>query len=225
MNNNKCDHASGSGSELAKFRTDYALGALDEPALDSNPFVQFFRWFKEAADTGMKEPNAMSLATVDASGRPSCRIVLCKEFDESGFSFYTNYSSRKGNELAKNSHCALLFYWPGLERQVRIEGHAEKTSAKNSDDYFAQRPREAQIAATASRQSETLPDRKTLLDAMAAVEAASGGNPLKRPENWGGYKVVPERFEFWQGRQGRSHDRLCYELQKNGSWQVRRLAP
>lgn len=210
--------------ELADLRRDYVHAVLDEHAADPEPFAQFGRWFEEAVRAQLPEPHAMTLATADTGGVPSARIVLLRGWDEHGFVFYTNYGSRKGRELAARPRAALVFYWAQLERQVRIDGAVERLSAATSDAYFARRPRGHRVSAWASPQSEPIADRATLERAVADVEARFAGIDVPRPAFWGGYRVVPERFEFWQGRPNRVHDRLAYARTPDG-WTRTRLAP
>ena len=188
-----------------------------------DPVVEFERWFRAAQDAGLPEPNAMSLATV-AGDRPSVRTVLLKRFDESGFVFFTNYESRKGRELAANPQAALCFTWLELHRQVRIEGTVGKVSVEDSDAYYASRPRGAQLAAGISRQSEVVSDRNMLERAFAAAKEKFGDGEIPRPSHWGGYVLRPTRFEFWQGRPDRLHDRIRYRLEE-GEWIMERLSP
>jgi pyridoxamine 5'-phosphate oxidase len=210
-------------TDLAQLRVDYKRAALSERDAASNPFDQFTRWFDEAVAAGIPEPNAMTLATVDATGRPAARIVLLKGVDARGFVFHTNYDSRKGRELAAAPRAALLFFWGELERQVRIEGAAEHASAAESDAYFAERPRASQVSAWASPQSAPIPDR-AWLEARVQATAARYASAVPRPPNWGGMRVVPDRFEFWQGRESRLHDRLVWS-REGGAWTIARLAP
>jgi len=196
---------------------------LDESALARDPVAQFASWLADAVRAGVALPNAMTLATATASGRPSARAVLLKGFDERGFVFYTNYDSRKGRELADNPRAMLLFCWEELERQVRIEGAVERTGAAESDAYFASRPLGARLSAIVSPQSDPVASRGDLEAKLAAAAKRLAPDP-KRPEHWGGYRVVPEGFEFWQGRPDRLHDRLRYRRAGEG-WVVDRLAP
>ena len=210
-------------TDLAQLRVDYKRAALSERDAAENPFDQFTRWFDEALAAAVPEPNAMTLATVDEAGRPSARIVLLKSLDARGFVFHTNYDSRKGRELTANARVALLFFWPDLERQIRIEGMARTVSATESDDYFAARPRASRIGAWASPQSAPIPDREWLEASFAAANARFAAD-VPRPPNWGGVRVEPDQFEFWQGRESRLHDRLLWARAGSG-WTLRRLAP
>ena len=210
-------------TDLAQLRVDYKRAALSERDAAPNPFDQFARWFDEAVAAAIPEPNAMTLATVDAAGRPAARIVLLKGADARGFVFHTNYDSRKGREVAADPRVALLFFWVELERQVRIEGAAERASGAESDAYFAARPRATRVSAWASPQSAPIPDRAWLEAEVAAAEARFASD-VPRPSNWGGVRVVPTRFEFWQGRESRLHDRLVWSLE-GGHWTIARLAP
>ena len=210
--------------DVAAIRKEYARASLTEAAVARDPVEQFRAWFEEALGAEVPEPTAMALATADASGRPSVRMVLLKEFDSRGFVFYTNYEGRKGTELAENPRCALLFYWGELERQVRIEGPSERVPAAESDAYFATRPRESQVSAWASPQSRTVADRETLEAEAARVRAHHEGEPIPRPPQWGGFRCLPEVIEFWQGRPNRLHDRIRYR--RNGvRWERERIAP
>ncbi|MBY4831564.1 pyridoxamine 5'-phosphate oxidase [Burkholderia dolosa] len=211
---------------LADLRINYSRASLDEADVAPDPFAQFDRWFNEALAAKLPEPNTMTLATVGADGRPAARIVLIKGVDARGFVFFTNYESRKGRELAAHPYAALLFYWIELERQVRIEGRIEKTSAEESDRYFASRPLGSRIGAWASEQSAVIDSRATLEAREKAVAERFGDDP-PRPPHWGGYRVVPDAIEFWQGRPSRLHDRLLYTRDASApqGWTISRLSP
>lgn len=200
---------------------------LDELKVDANPIRQFQRWFSEALGCGMPMADAMTLCTATTDGKPSARMVLLKGIDEAGFVFYTNYHSRKARELETNPFAALVFYWEPLERQVRVEGRVTRITPGESDSYFQTRPRESQLSAIASPQSEVIPSRAELEQRYREVEQRYRDESavVERPDNWGGYRLAPERIEFWKGRPGRLHDRLLYELQPNGDWIITRLAP
>jgi pyridoxamine 5'-phosphate oxidase len=200
---------------------------LDERTVDANPVRQFQAWFEDALASGMPMADAMTVCTATADGKPSARMILLKGIDESGFVFYTNYRSRKARELDANPFAALVFYWEPLERQVRVEGKVSRISAADSDKYFQSRPRESQLGAMASPQSEVIASRTMLEENYQALEEEyrDESRPIQRPDHWGGYRVVPERIEFWKGRPGRLHDRLLYERQLDGSWRISRLAP
>lgn len=213
--------------DLASLRREYARGSLSENTAAGDPITQFAAWFADAKATDhLDEPNAMTLATADASGRPSARVVLLKDFDARGFVFYTNYRSRKGRELADNAWAALLFWWPPLERQVRVEGPAKRLPKQESDDYFRQRPRGSRLGAHASPQSRPIDGRGLLEERLEEVTARFAEKDIPRPPHWGGYRVVPEAVEFWQGRKSRLHDRLRYRRRnENDDWTLERLAP
>jgi pyridoxamine 5'-phosphate oxidase len=209
---------------ISHIRKDYQLASLSESEVKANPIDQFAIWFQQALERDPAEANAMSLATVDGQGRPSCRIVLMKEFDERGISWFTNYDSRKGQELADNPHAALLFFWHGLERQVRIEGTIEQISATENDHYFYSRPVGSRQSACASQQSKHIENREQLEQQLEKVVAEFGEDP-PRPIHWGGYRLHPTTLEFWQGRSSRLHDRIVYQKQDDGSWTLHRLQP
>ena len=210
--------------DLAALRRDYTRADLTEQEADADPIRFFQRWFEEALKAGVREPNAMTLATVGADGQPAARIVLLKGADERGFVFYTNYESRKGRELAAHPRAALVFWWQELERQVRVEGAVEKVTSEESDAYFASRPRPSRLGAWASDQSRPLPDRETLEQELAEVSERYPEGDVPRPTHWGGYRVVPTLVEFWQGRASRLHDRIEYARTPEG-WATQRLAP
>jgi pyridoxamine 5'-phosphate oxidase len=209
---------------LWKVGQQYEGAPLDPADCDPDPFVEVRRWLALAVDGGLPAANAMALATVDERGRPAARVVLLKEVDDRGFVFYTNYQSRKARDLAAHPYAALILYWEPLHRQIRIEGSVEKVSAEESDAYFASRPRGSQLGAIASPQSQVLPDRQVLEDRITALEATIGDAPIPRPEHWGGYRVVPDMIELWQGQPSRLHDRVRYRL-VDGVWVRDRLAP
>ena len=209
--------------DIASLRKSYERAELDESASHSKPLQQFDAWLREAIAAKLPEPNAMTLATVGVDGRPSTRVVLIKGYDERGIVWYTNYGSRKGRELAANPQAALQFHWVELERVVRIEGRVEKTSDSESDAYYATRPLDHRLGAWASPQSQVISSRAVLV-ANAAKAAAQHGLHPPRPAHWGGYRLVPDAWEFWQGRKSRLHDRLRYRLE-GGTWQRERLAP
>jgi pyridoxamine 5'-phosphate oxidase len=198
---------------------------LDEKTVERNPFILFRRWFDEAIASGSRLPDSMTLATATKEGKPSARMVLLKQMDEQGFVFYTNYNSRKSRELDANPQAALVCYWVQLDRQVRVEGSVERVSAAESDEYFRTRPRESQIGAITSPQSEAIESRHFLEQRFHDFESMYRDRSVPRPAHWGGYRLKPEVIEFWQNRQGRLHDRILYERQAEGSWTISRLAP
>ena len=211
--------------DLAARREDYARGGLAESDLAPEPVAMFERWYADAVAAGLHEPNAMAVATAGPDATPSVRFVLLKGVSTEGFVFYTNLASRKGRELLANPRCALLFPWHPLERQVRVEGHAAELSRAEVEAYFALRPRGSQLGAWASHQSSVVSGRDELDEAYAAAEARFEGQDVPAPDEWGGFRVRPERVEFWQGRTGRMHDRLVYRWTDDDGWVTERLAP
>lgn len=210
-------------SKLADLRKSYMKGSLSEEDVKANPIDQFHIWFDQAQHAELPEPNAMTVASVDANGKPSARVVLIKEVTHDGFVFFTNYESRKGQALTANPHAALLFFWPELERQIRIEGSVSKLSAEESDAYFHSRPLDSRIGAWASPQSQVITSRTQLVTKAAEFALKFALNP-PRPPHWGGFRVKHEVLEFWQGRPSRLHDRIQYVLE-DGQWKIQRLAP
>jgi pyridoxamine 5'-phosphate oxidase len=216
---------------LASLREEYRLGGLDEGDLDPDPVAMLQLWLTDAINAGLYDPTAMVLSTVAPTGRPSSRMVLLKGLDQDGLVFYTNYASRKGEELARQGACSVVFPWHPLQRQVRVEGTATRLTDEENDAYFASRPRESQLGAWASPQSEVVTSREALDARYAEAVARSGDGPVQRPPYWGGFRIAPDTFEFWQGRQGRLHDRFRYRLTRTSGtaggnpWLVERLAP
>lgn len=210
--------------DISSIRNEYSLKQLDEFEIDKNPINQFRLWFDDALDAEVVEPNAMVLATVNNEGKPSARVVLLKGFDEKGFSFFTNYQSKKAIQIEKNYHAAVVFFWPELERQVRIEGLVSKVSELESDDYFNSRPEGSKLGAWVSPQSQVIHGRNFLESLQAVFDSQFNGQAITRPKNWGGYRLSPTLVEFWQGRPNRLHDRIQYTLFKN-NWKIERLAP
>jgi pyridoxamine 5'-phosphate oxidase len=198
---------------------------LDEKLIDSNPLSQFQRWLDDAIAAQLPLPEAMTLATATPAGKPSARMVLLKQANESGFVFFTNYQSAKARDLDENPFAAMVFYWPQLERQVRVEGPVARTSVAESREYFQTRPHESQVGALASPQSEVIAGREMLEQRAAELEQLYRDRVIECPAHWGGYRLMPERIEFWKGRVGRLHDRILYERQPDGSWSIKRLAP
>ncbi len=201
----------------------YKEAVLDQNSVNADPFIQFSAWFRDAVDSGVPEPEAMFLASADKKGIPSGRMVLMKGFDQGGFVFFTNYDSRKGTEIDVNPFAALVFHWKEILRQVRIEGKVQRVAGAESDEYFASRPLESKISAIASVQSRVIPDRKSLEEKFEEVRRGAGTDPA-RPAYWGGYRIAPSVFEFWQSRPYRLHDRIRYRLE-DGSWVIERLSP
>ena len=212
--------------KLQQMRENYRKAQLDREHIDDDPMWQFGKWFEEADAAGIREVNAMTLATADAEGRPSARVVLLKGIEFGGFVFYTNYLSRKGDQIQANPHGALCFFWHELERQVRIEGIIEKVPAEASTQYFHSRPVGSQIGAWSSPQSQAIPDRQFIEQRGSEMtDRFAGADPVPRPDHWGGYVLIPSRIEFWQGRENRLHDRFEYLRVDTGDWTVFRLAP
>jgi pyridoxamine 5'-phosphate oxidase len=212
-------------SSVADLRKDYILESLSEKDVKSHPITQFSAWWQEALNAEIDEINAMTLATASPDGVPSARIVLLKGFDEEGFVFFTNYNSHKGRDLVENPRACLVFFWKELERQIRITGLVQKTSAGESDEYFNSRPAGSRIGAWVSPQSEVINNRQWLEENEKKYSELFDVHPLARPPHWGGYRVQPVTIEFWQGRPSRLHDRILYSLAENGSWKIERLAP
>jgi pyridoxamine 5'-phosphate oxidase len=210
---------------MADLNRQYSQPPLRKSDVDPSPFKEFQKWFERAIATIPILPNAMTLATVSRDGVPSSRVVLLKGFDENGFVFYTNYDSQKARELDENPVAALSFYWPELERQVRITGRVTRTSREESESYFRTRPRDSQLGAWASKQSEVVSNREVLEEKMARLIQEYEGREVPLPDYWGGYRLAPDSIEFWQGRPSRLHDRLRYTRQSNGEWLIERLSP
>ena len=207
---------------IPHIRNDYSKGELDLSSVHGDPILQFREWMEAALAAGIEEPTAMTLATADASGKPSARMVLLKGFDRRGFVFFTNFHSRKGREITENPRAALVLYWKEMERQVRIEGTVSETDPSESDEYFRSRPRESQAGAIVSPQSQVIQGRRFLEEKMQEILKSE---ELTRPANWGGYRLAPVMVEFWQGRPGRLHDRIRYTLEQGKGWKIERLAP
>ena len=212
-------------SYIKLLRNEFTSSVLEEANVSKSPFVQFTKWLQNAVDAGVMEPNAVTLATSSKEGFVDARIVLLRDFSTKGFSFFTNYNSIKGREIRHNKKACLNFFWPELQRQVRIKGTIEKLSSRASDQYFNSRPRESQIAAWASHQSEKLSDRNELENRFKEYEKKFYGRKIPRPPHWGGYCLKPVHVEFWQGRMSRLHDRIVYEKSRNNQWIILRLNP
>ena len=217
--------AAPSPESIRRLRKEYAFAGLSEADAAPDPFLQFRRWFDEALQAELREPNAMTVATATRGGLPSARIVLLKSWDERGFVFYTNYAGQKGRELAENPSAALVFYWPEMERQIRIAGDVAQVSAEESDRYFASRPLGSRLGAIVSEQSSVIPSRQSLEARLQQLETEYRETLPTRPTGWGGYRVTPQTAEFWQGRPNRLHDRLRYRRDASGAWIIERLAP
>ena len=211
--------------DISHFRREYLSGGLNRTDLAADPVTQFATWFDQARQTTIADPTAMVLATVNGNGQPSQRTVLLKYFDQDGFVFFTNYGSRKAEEIAANDRVSLLFVWLELDRQVIINGYAEKISTRDSARYFVSRPRNSQVAAWVSSQSHGLSSRQALMQKFAEMKKKFGEGKIPLPSFWGGYRVVPSEIEFWQGRENRLHDRFMYTQQEDGGWAIERLAP
>lgn len=211
-------------NSIRELRVDYQRGALDEANADASPFALFQQWLDAAIAENLPEPNAMVVATAALDAKPSARVLLLRGADERGFVFFTNYASRKGKELKDNPFATLVFFWQPLHRQIRIEGRVERINAPESDAYFNSRPRGSQLSAAASPQSQVIPNREFLETRVAELDAKNSEHVL-RPAQWGGYRVIPDVFEFWQGRENRLHDRLRYTRSLNNAWKMERLAP
>jgi pyridoxamine 5'-phosphate oxidase len=210
--------------DISNLRREYHLLKLDLQKLNPNPFEQFRKWMEDAIKYKVLDPNMMTLATSTKDGKPSARIVLLKDLDDTGFTFFTSYRSRKGNEINSNPYAALVFYWDVLERQVRVEGTIEKVTSQESDDYFKQRPYKSRLSTLVSNQSQEIPNREQLDDKFIKVQEKYLNGIISRPASWGGYRLLPSLFEFWQGREHRLHDRFEY-IKEGNDWRIRRLAP
>jgi len=210
---------------IQNLRQEYTSATLSEKSVADDPISQFAKWFAEAMDADVPEPNAMTLATASPDGKPSARILLLKGFDNNGFTFYTNYLSRKGKEIARNPSAAMVFFWGELERQVRIEGTLEKVSKEDSERYFHSRPKASQLSAIVSPQSQEIQNRKLLEESLQLLEEKYGDKTVPKPSHWGGYILKPQVVEFWQGGASRLHDRIVYKKADKKAWKIVRLAP
>ena len=210
---------------INKLRNDFCLQTLDEASVNKDPILQFAKWFKEAVEAKVPDPNAMILSTVSSEGKPTSRVVFLRNFNEDGFSFYTNYNSKKGKDINANPNVCLNFFWPQLERQLRVDGVATMQTTEESDLYFNSRPKESQLGAWASPQSEKVSSRKEIDEKMTKITEKFNGKEISRPPFWGGYTVKPISLEFWQGRPSRLHDRILYTILSDNSWKIERLAP
>ncbi|MHB1688337.1 MAG: pyridoxamine 5'-phosphate oxidase [Ignavibacteriaceae bacterium] len=211
-------------TNISKLRRNYSLQGLDESNVNPNPFKQFSKWMDEVIKSDVLDPTAMILATANKAIIPSVRVVLLRGYDENGFVFFTNYESHKGNDLISNPNASILFFWKELERQVRFTGEIEKTSAEESEEYFHSRPVESQLSAWASKQSSVIPNRQFLEKTFEELKSRYEGKEIPLPPFWGGFRLKPDNFEFWQGRENRLHDRICYRRKNNG-WEIVRLSP
>ncbi len=211
-------------TDLSSLRRNYSLQRFDESTVEVNPFQQFSKWMEEALKSDLLDPTGMALGTANKDGIPAVRMVLLKGFDENGFVFFTNYESHKGSDLINNPNASILFFWKELERQIRITGTIEKTSRQESEEYFHTRPLESQLSAWASRQSSPIPNRKFLENEFEELKLKYGHKQIPLPPFWGGFRLIPNYFEFWQGRENRLHDRISYRI-KNDFWDIVRLSP
>ena len=212
-------------ADIGQLRKEYSLHSLTETGVAALPLDQFTQWWDQAIQSDIEEVNALALSTINKEGRPESRIVLLKGYSEKGFVFFTNYESNKGDQLQQHAHCSLLFFWKELERQVRINGRAEKISTQESDAYFNSRPEGSKIGAWASPQSQVVESQEWLHENFERIKARYNNNTISRPPHWGGFAVRPDSMEFWQGRPSRMHDRIRYSLQQDGGWKIERLAP